>query len=147
MEEQSELKNKLVKHVIYNIIGFTIIFVIFGIFIFLMVKMTTYKNANLALIESKNQILQLNEEKINLILSPSFFNSYVRKDWIQTTIDQYKEEVLVKKVVNPNIIVIIRNRKNEVLNSEDLGKLSNYINEIPFSCATLLSSTPYAGAI
>ena len=26
MEEQSELKNKLVKHVIYNIIGFTIIF-------------------------------------------------------------------------------------------------------------------------
>ena len=104
-----------------------------GIFIFLMVKMTTYKNANLALIESKNQILQLNEEKINLILSPSFFNSYVRKDWIQTTIDQYKEEVLVKKVVNPNIIVIIRNRKNEVLNSEDLGKLSNYINEIPFS--------------
>ena len=46
MEEQSELKNRLVKHVIYNIIGFTIIFVIFGIFIFLMVKMTTYKNAN-----------------------------------------------------------------------------------------------------
>lgn len=78
MEEQSELKNKLVKHVIYNIIGFTIIFVIFGIFIFLMVKMTTYKNANLALIESKNQILQLNEEKINLILSPSFFNSYMQ---------------------------------------------------------------------
>ena len=80
MEEQSELKNRLVKHVIYNIIGFTIIFVIFGIFIFLMVKMTTYKNANLALIESKNQILQLNEEKINLILSPSLFNGYVRKD-------------------------------------------------------------------
>ncbi len=133
MEEQSELKNKLVKHVIYNIIGFTIIFVIFGIFIFLMVKMTTYKNANLALIESKNQILQLNEEKINLILSPSFFNSYVREDWIQNKIDQYKEEVLVKKVVNPNIIVIIRDRKNEVLNSEDLGKLSNYIDEIPFS--------------
>lgn len=133
MEEQSELKNKLVKHVIYNIIGFTVIFVIFGVFIFLMVKMITYKNANIALIESKNQILQLNEEKINLILSPSFLNSYVRKDWIQSTIDQYKEDVLVKKVVNPNIIVIIRNRKNEILNSDDLGKLSNYINEIPFS--------------
>lgn len=54
MEEQKELRDKLVKHVIYNIVGFTIIFVIFGIFIFFMVKNITYRNAKFALNESKN---------------------------------------------------------------------------------------------
>lgn len=133
MEEQKELKDKLVKHVIYNIIGFTIIFVIFGIFIFLMVRNITYRNAKFALNESKNQILQLDEEKINFILSPTFSNTYTRKDWIQNAIRQYQEEVLVRKVVNPNITVIIRNTEKEILNIGDLGRLSNYINEIPFN--------------
>lgn len=133
MEEQKELRDKLVKHVIYNIVGFTIIFVIFGIFIFFMVKNITYRNAKFALNESKNQILQLDEEKIDFILSPTFSNTYTRKDWIQNAIRQYQEEVLVKKVVNPNIIVIIRNTEKEILNIGDLGRLSNYINEIPFN--------------
>lgn len=133
MEEQKELKDKLVKHVIYNIIGFTIIFVIFGIFIFLMVRNITYRNAKFALNESKNQILQLDEEKINFILSPTFSNTNTRKDWIQNAIRQYQEEVLVRKVVNPNITVIIRNTEKEILNIGDLGRLSNYINEIPFN--------------
>ena len=75
MEEQKELRDKLVKHVIYNIVGFTIIFVIFGIFIFFMVKNITYRNAKFALNESKNQILQLDEEKIDFILSPTFSNT------------------------------------------------------------------------
>ena len=33
MEEQKELRLKLYKHIIYNLIGFAVIFIIFGVFI------------------------------------------------------------------------------------------------------------------
>lgn len=133
MEEQEELKNKLLKHVFYNIVAFTIIFIIFGFFVFFMVKSMTYRNANMSLLESKNQILQLDEEKINFILQPkTFFEEYNRNDWIQNTIKRYQEEVLIKKVVNPNVIVIIRNNNKEILNSDDLQRFSEYGEEIAF---------------
>ena len=44
MEEQEVLRNKLIKHIAYNIIGFALIFIIFGIFIFLLVKGVTYSS-------------------------------------------------------------------------------------------------------
>lgn len=132
MEEQEELKNKLLKHVFYNIVAFTIIFAIFGIFVFFMVRNMTYKNANMSLIESKNQILQLDEERINFILQPKIFEEYNRNDWIQNAIKRYQEEVLIKKVVNPNVIVIIRNNNKEILNSDDLQRFSEYGAEIAF---------------
>lgn len=132
MEEQEELKNKLLKHVLYNIIAFTIIFAIFGLFVFFMVRNMTYKNANMSLLESKNQILQLDEEKIDFILQPRVFGEYNRNDWIQNAIKRYQEEVLIKKVVNPNVIVIIRDKNKEILNSDDLQRFSEYEQEIGF---------------
>lgn len=133
MEEQEELKNKLIKHVFYNIVGFAVIFVIFGMFMFILVRNITYRNAEKSLIESKNQIIQFNEEKINLILSPSFFDDYNRNDWIQNTIKKYQKEILVKKVVNPNVIVILRDSENKIINIGDLGRISEYTDQINFN--------------
>ena len=95
MEEEKELKFKLLKHVFYNIIGFTIIFSVFGVFVFLMVRNITYNNAKILLMESKNQILQLDEERIQFILGEtSIFGNYNRNDWIENAIKKYKEEIL-----------------------------------------------------
>ncbi len=134
MEEEKELKFKLLKHVFYNIIGFTIIFSVFGVFVFLMVRNITYNNAKILLMESKNQILQLDEERIQFILGEtSIFGNYNRNDWIENAIKKYKEEILIKKVVNPNVIVIIRNNEKEILNIDDLQRLSEYSDEIFFN--------------
>ena len=84
--------------------------------------------------ESKNQILQLDEERIQFILGEtSIFGNYNRNDWIENAIKKYKEEILIKKVVNPNVIVIIRNNEKEILNIDDLQRLSEYSDEIFFN--------------
>ena len=67
MEEQEVLKNKLIKHIIYNIIGFAVIFIVFGIFIFFLVKGVTFSSVIKDLYDSKKQILDIDNEILNNI--------------------------------------------------------------------------------
>ena len=60
MKEKDDLKDKLIKLIISNVIGFSIIFVVCGIFIFLMVRNITYSGVDTELLRSKDLLLSIN---------------------------------------------------------------------------------------
>ena len=61
MKEKDDLKDRLIKLMISNIIGFAIIFVVCGIFIFLMVRNITYKGVDSELLKSKDLLLSIDK--------------------------------------------------------------------------------------
>ena len=61
MEEQEKLKKQFVIHVIYNMIAFAVIFIIFGIFMYFMIKNMTFSSSDKQLYEAKNEILNVND--------------------------------------------------------------------------------------
>lgn len=135
MEEQKSLKRKLIKHIIYNIIGFVIIFIVCGLFIFLMVRGITYKGINQELYDSKRKILELDTENMNIIIDsdyPDYLNNPFRKTWIKKAISEYQDIALTQKIMNPNVQIILRDKNKEIINEDDLGRLYEYKDQINF---------------
>ena len=132
MEEQEVLKNKLIKHIIYNIIGFAVIFIVFGIFIFFLVKGVTFSSVIKDLYDSKKQILDIDNEKINIIIDSNYISKEQRDSWIQNSIKKYQDYMLVRKIINPNFILILRDLDKEIINETEIGRLSDYTDEISF---------------
>lgn len=132
MEEQEVLKNKLIKHIIYNIIGFAAIFIVFGIFIFFLVKGVTFSSVIKDLYDSKKQILDIDNEKINIIIDSNYISKEQRDSWIQNSIKKYQDYMLVRKIINPNVILILRDLDKEIINETEIGRLSDYTDEISF---------------
>lgn len=133
MEEQEILRNKLIKHIIYNVIGFAAIFIIFGCFIFSLVRGVTYSSVDKDLYDSQKQILQADDEKISIIIGLNNLTKEERNDWIQNSIKKYQDYVLAKKIVNPNVIIIIRNFDGEIENDAQIGRIGDYTDEIVFN--------------
>lgn len=132
MEEQRILKRKLFKHIIYNIIGFAFIFIVFGIFIFFMVSGITYSGVNQELYDSQKKILELDREKINVIIDSEYFIKDYRETWIQNAISKYQDLALTQKIVNPNITIILRDKEKNIVNESDLGRLYEYRDQLNF---------------
>lgn len=133
MEEQEVLKNKLIKHIIYNIIGFAAIFIIFGIFIFFLVKGVTFSSVIKDLYDSKKQILDIDNEKINIIIDSNYISKEQRNSWIQNSLEKYQDYMLVRKIINPNVILILRNLDKEIINESEIGRLVDYTDGISFN--------------
>lgn len=135
MEEQKSLKKKLIKHIIYNIIGFIVIFIVCGLFIFLMVKGITYRGINQELYDSKRKILEANPENMNIILEsnyPDYIENPFRESWIKRAISEYQDLALAQKIVNPNVQIILRDENKEIINEDYLGRLYEYKDQIEF---------------
>ena len=54
MNEQDRFKKQIVKHTLYNISAFAIIFLIFGILVFFLVRNITFSSVDLTLKECAN---------------------------------------------------------------------------------------------
>lgn len=135
MEEQKSLKKKLIKHIIYNIIGFIVIFIVCGLFIFLMVKGITYRGINQELYDSKRKLLEGNPENMNIILEsnyPDYIENPFRESWIKRAISEYQDLALAQKIVNPNVQIILRDENKEIINEDYLGRLYEYKDQIEF---------------
>ena len=135
MKEQKSLKKKLIKHIIYNIIGFIVIFIVCGLFIFLMVKGITYRGINQELYDSKRKILEANPENMNIILEsnyPDYIENPFRESWIKRAISEYQDLALAQKIVNPNVQIILRDENKEIINEDYLGRLYEYKDQIEF---------------
>ncbi len=132
MEEKEELKLKLFKHILYNICVFISIFIVFGLFVFFMVKNNIYSNVNNELYESEKRILEL-EELENFPFDFNLDRTTLR-DKITNILgtDNINAYSITSKIVNPNIIVVVRDEDGNILNS-DLGRLSEYVNQIEFN--------------
>ena len=132
MEEQEVLRNKLIKHIAYNIIGFALIFIIFGIFIFLLVKGVTYSSVIKDLYDSKKTLLEVDNEKINIIIDSNYITKSERDSWIQNSIKKYQDYMLARKILNPNDILILRDLDKKIINESEIGRYVDYTDEIDF---------------
>ena len=135
MEEKEEINNKLIKHLIYNIIGFSAIFIVFGVFIFLMVKNTTYKRIDNELKDNKSMILQENKQSLNDSFDKRLIEEFIDKNnWVIKDIFlETEDNLILRRIKNPNIIVVIRNYNDGKIHNEDsLGRLKDFSSEIPF---------------
>ena len=133
MEEQKELRLKLYKHIIYNLIGFAVIFIIFGVFIYCLVSKIAYSNVNKALYDSKNQFLEIDNERINLIINSKGFKEITRSGIVENAINSYEDIILTRKIINPNIIVVLRNMDGEIVNESQLIRIDDYFEDIDFN--------------
>lgn len=132
MEEKDELRLKLFKHILYNIVVFMIIFIIFGLFVFAMVRANVYRSVDKELYDSKCKILELEEVHINIML-----DSFTIKNEIKNLLkDTNASDYITRRIVNPNIIVVVRDADGKIIN-EDLGRLEEYSDDIKFDSKNL----------
>lgn len=133
MEEKSEVRLNLFKHIAYNLIGFAVIFIIFGIFIFCLVRNIAYSNINQALYDSKNQLLEVDSQNINVIINSREYKEMDTRELIQDALKTYQDKIITKRIVNPNIIVILRDMNGNIVNEEDLMRIDEYFEDISFN--------------
>ena len=133
MNEQDRFKKQIVKHTLYNISAFAIIFLIFGILVFFLVRNITFSSVDLTLKECAN--LYLETENSIQGLSDYFFETRgVGKEEFESSINAIRDYVLARKITNPKVIVIIRDKNKNVLNEEDLGRsYHEYLTQLNFN--------------
>ena len=137
MNEQDRFKKQLLKHTLYNICAFEIIFSIFGILIFCLVRNITYSSVDLTLKECADIYLEADNNLQGL--SNYFIQSQgSKKEEFANSINAMRDYVLSRKVTNPKVIVILRDGNSNVLNSDDLGRNYNeYLAQLDFNKKTL----------
>ena len=142
MEEREELRRKFIKHITYNIIGFMVIFVIFGIIVFLLVKGVTYGNVKANLYETRNiiktfSLVELQEvissernvkQEFDIDENDTVINS---PDFIQNNMMPQDENF--RRKISPNINIILRNKNGEISNDDGIGRLRDYADGIQFN--------------
>lgn len=133
MIEKEELKIKLYNHIIYNVIAFLSIFIVFGLVVFGMVKTNVYSGVNNELYESRRKILDLENIEVDFSFNGKMFRGPIKDVFQQENINVYN---ITSKIVNPNIIVVVRDLEGTIIN-EDLGRLSEYSDEISFDSKNL----------
>lgn len=133
MNEQDRFKKQLLKHTLYNICAFAIIFSIFGILIFCLVRNITYSSVDLTLKECADIYLEADNNLQGL--SNYFIQSQgSKKEEFANSINAMRDYVLSRKVTNPKVIVILRDGDSNVLNSDDLGRNYNeYLAQLDFN--------------
>lgn len=128
MEEQKLLKKQFILHIIYNMIAFALIFIVFGIFMFFMVKNITFSSVDKQLKEAKNKFSELNEDfKI-------LYNFFDLKNIgiFENEINKFSDYNMTKKIDNPQIILILRDKNGKILNENELGRIGEYSSDIEF---------------
>ena len=138
MEEKEEVRRKLLKHIIYNIIGFSTIFIVFGIFVFAMVKSITYNRIDEELKSSKDRIMQVQSEELNSIFERREIEFIERDSFIKDFINSNQDNNISRRIMNPNVTVIIRDvDKEKIINEDTIGRLTDYKDEILFNSKLL----------
>ncbi len=120
MNEEKQIHDNLIKLMIHNITSFAIIFIVFGLFMFIMIKNITYSSVD----------KELNESKINIIRIEQHSNTEFK--YYDEIMTQGQDYYLANAISNPKITVIIRDENGDLINTSKLGNLKEYIDEIKF---------------
>lgn len=129
MEEKKKLRSKLIKLIIYNIIAFSIILLIFGAFVYAMVSSITYSSVDKELRENMKILTEVDKQTIN------FFTLYEdvaedRNKFLKQDIIGYQDYVITQKIKNPKVIIILRDNDENIINLEELGRLTDYLDDL-----------------
>ncbi len=128
MNEKDNLNNQILKHMKYNLIAFTIIFIMFGIFIFITVSRITYSSVDKELLNAIDQF-----ELIEIEYNKNSYKNNPLLDYYRDKLFTQRDYFLAKKITNPKIIYILRDENYEIINTADLGKnYDNYFDELEF---------------
>lgn len=128
MEEKEGLKFKLIKLIISNILIFLSMFLIFGLFVFLMVRTTIYSEVDNELNNTKRQILELD----NFIMSSDIKARGDEFLFFKNSIKEYRDFAITNQIINPNVVIILRDQNGNIINNQ-LGGLYEYSDEIDFN--------------
>ena len=117
-------------HIAYNMIAFATIFIAFGIFMFYMIRSITFSETDKQLRETKTEFadIQTNLETLYQIFDLGNLGLFK---------NNALEYNIAKRVNNPQITFILRNENGKILNPNDLGKLTNYSDDITFTIENL----------
>ena len=130
MDEQKLLKKQFVLHIIYNMIAFSVIFILFGILMFAMIRNITFSSVDKQLIEAKNEFNQTNSKLENMYTLYDFKSYGI----FETIVPEFN---ISKRINNPSVIVILRNRNGEIENKNELGRIMDYTESIYFDSSTI----------
>lgn len=128
MEEEKILRKQFILHIIYNMFAFSIIFIVFGIFVFFMVRNITFSSVDKQLNDAKQNFFDINEKLEILYEIFDLKTSGIFKRGI----DHFSDYNLSQKIDNPQIIFILRDKNGDILNENDLGRMGNYLAKIEF---------------
>ena len=125
MNEKNEIRKQLIKNMFLNFIIFTAILLVFDLIIYNEVAYSLYNSIDKELQNSVNRIGNMQQpEKINDRVERDFYKDF--------------EKIEPRnKTINPRLIRIERNEIGEIKNEEELGAISNYVDEITFNNTTL----------
>ena len=132
MEEKDGLKFRLFKLIISNILILLTMFIIFGLFIFFMIKNSVYTTVDKELYETRIQVLEIDKMfELSESKRPSGDLSFFRN-----ALKEYRDYAITRNDINPNVIIILRDENgNIVLNEFD--RFYTYSDEIDFDLKNL----------
>lgn len=132
MEEEKLLKKQFFLHIIYNMIAFAIIFIVFGFFMFTMVRKITFSSVDRQLNEAKNEFNEINSnfEHLNSLFEFKSFGMF------ESSVPDIN---ISKRINNPGITLILRNENGEIQNEKELGRITDYAKYIYFDSSNLNS--------
>lgn len=133
MEEERVLKKQFILHIFYNMIAFSIIFIVFGIFVFCMVKNITFSSVDKQLKESKDKFSEINVKWETLYRIFDLKNLGI----FDNEMSIFSDYNIAKTIDNPQIILILRDENGDILNQKDLGRIGDYLAKIEFDAGNL----------
>lgn len=134
MKEEDEIRNKFFKHILYNVCVFIIIFTVFGLFSFFMIRNIIYTSIDNELFEAQQELKRIGTFDIGIPYGGGTISkSTVEIDEKNGEERTFRQDInfIIKRNINPNINIIVRNLEGEV-ESQNLGRLSDYVDEFLF---------------
>ena len=126
MNEQKLLNKQFFKYIRYNLLTFTLIFIIFGVFFYVLVTKITYTSVNIELKESVQQLIAtLSRKGVPKDDNEFFINNY--------TDEAIKSYSIASNISNPKVICIMRDNDGEITWVSGYNvNLSDYALELDF---------------
>ncbi len=141
MKEKQNLNNLLFNHMKLNLLAFSIIFILFGLFIFQTVSRITYRSIDEELLNAidKFKIVELNYNiPVFNFNKDSFGNGNYENPFENFGIINERDYYLSRRINNPKIICLLRDSDYKILNKEDLGRnVQAYFENLSFDVNNL----------
>jgi len=129
MEEEKLLKKQFILHIFYNMVAFAAILLCFGVCMFFMMHHLTFSSVDKQLYEAKNQFSEINVKREILYRIFDFENLGI----LDNGINHFSDYNLSQRIDNPQIILVLRDKNGQILNANDLGRMTEYLSNIEFN--------------
>ena len=141
MNEKERMNRQFIKHTIYNIIAFTIIFLITGLIIYFMFKGITYSTVDNELINTANEYIELSNNQSRYGLDGGMTKRFFGEDddlgvsdFIEKTFKNIEDNMYLKVPHSPKQIVFVRDQDGTIINSEENQNINkDYISSLSFN--------------